>query len=136
MLNGAISWQSPNILYQYVPLIVFKLYDHISKHSIELEILPVKEKIEYYSCLLFYKILTLRSPSYLFDLITYRNDVHHLNLRHRNTLQIPVHTTALFQNSFSYRIAKLMNSLPVSLRNISLPTFKQKLKSFLLERSY
>ena len=111
-------------------------YDHISKHSIELEILPVKEKIEYYSCLLFYKILALRSPSYLFDLITYRNDVHHLNLRHRNTLQIPVHTIALFQNSISYRIAKLMNSLPVSLRNISLPTFKQKLKSSLLERSY
>ena len=111
-------------------------YDHISRDAKQLEILPIKEKIEYHSCMLFYKVLKSKCPTYLHELVTFRNDVHHLNLRHKHTIVIPAHSTAIFQNSFSYRIAKLMNSFKSNTREVSFLTFKRRLKTLLLNRSY
>lgn len=55
----------------------------------------------------FYKILKFKTPEYLYKRLTFRTDIHNLNLRHKNILTIPKHKKEIFKRSFSYNIATL-----------------------------
>lgn len=81
---------------------------------------------------LYYKILKFRSPPYLYNKITFRTDVHHLNLRRKN-INIPKHKHEFFKRSFSYNVALLINSLDLDLAqiNMSSNSFKYKLNKIL-----
>ena len=82
--------------------------------------------------ILSYKIMTSGLPKYLYNKITYRTDVHHLNLRHRGRLQIPCHRTSAFKKSFSYNVVSLWNALPVGAAGLGLGAFRRKIESSLL----
>lgn len=54
-----------------------------------------------------------KTPLYLYNQISFRSDVHNLNIRfEKKTLTLPIHKPALFERYFSYNIAKLWNSIP------------------------
>ena len=54
----------------------------------------------------YYRVLTDKSPPYLYDRLTFRTDVHNIGTRFRGcTLSIPRHSTQLFKRSFSYLIS-------------------------------
>lgn len=83
--------------------------------------------------LFFYKIIKYKSPSYLHDKISYRTDVHNVNVRRKNLLTIPRHNKQLFKRSFSYNIATCINSVDMSNLTLSTLTFKHKYKKWLLQ---
>lgn len=81
----------------------------------------------------FYKIVKYKSPSYLHDKISYRTDIHNINIRRKNLLTIPRHNKQLFKRSFSYNIATCINLINVSGSAHSNLTFKKNYKKYLLE---
>lgn len=105
----------------------------VSHRLKDLKWLNMTNRRKLHSILLFCKIIKHHSPPYLYDKITFRTDVHHLNLR-RNTLTIPKHRSQFFKRSFSYNICRDINaiSLNFDLSN-SIFTLKKKLKRELLE---
>lgn len=72
---------------------------------------------------LYHKIIINRQPSYLYRKITFRTDVHNVNIRFKGTLTPPVFKTEHFKCSFSYNIAYVFNSLPRHLKNCSVAAF-------------
>lgn len=59
----------------------------------------------------FYKIISNKSAACLCSKISFRIEIHNLNLSHRGLLtKHPKHRTGLFKHSFSYQIASVLNS--------------------------
>ena len=74
------------------------------------------------------------APSYLCEKFHVRSDVHDVNTRQKNILDIPMYRSAAGQRTFHYRAVSSWNSLPQSLKNIdSLTHFKVEYKRMLLE---
>lgn len=67
----------------------------------------------------FYKILVNKSPPYLFDRISFRTDVHNVNIRRKDLLTIPRHRKEIFKRSFSYNMAHLINKVNKSIGGFS-----------------
>lgn len=82
----------------------------------------------------FHKLLLHRSPPYLLNKITYRSDVHNINVRFRGSVSIPAHKTEAFKRSFSYQIARIYNPLSNDLKKKSLMSFKKHLRTELLAK--
>lgn len=106
--------------------------EHVTKHLKEVEWLNTEQRRILHSCVLFHKIITLQQPSYLYNKIKYRTDVHNINVRRKGHITIPQHSTALFQSSYSYNIARLYNKVPDDMKRLPLFSFKKKLKKMLL----
>lgn len=75
------------------------------------------------------KILKFKAPSYLFSKIVFRNDIHSLNLRRNNIINIPRHRKEIFKRSFSYNFASCVNSLDARDVECSASVFKSKYKN-------
>lgn len=58
-----------------------------------------------------HKLLLFKYPPYLFKNISFRTDVHNINIRNKGAATIPKHYTEFFKRSFSYNFAKTINSL-------------------------
>ena len=81
---------------------------------------------------LYHKIITLKSPPYLYEKIKFRTDVHTLNIRFKGTLTPPAHQLELFKRSYSYQICKVYNAIENNLKKMSTRHFKIKYKKILL----
>ena len=84
-----------------------------------------------HSACIYYKILKHKCPKYLYNKISFRTDVHHLNLR-RKHVTIPKHNHEFFKRSFTYCIAKFFNSLSLHQSQLvySLISFKHKYRHY------
>lgn len=80
---------------------------------------------------LYHKIILHKRPPYLYNKIKFRTDVHHINVRHRHALTIPLHRLEMFKRSFSYCVPNMYNRLPDSIKNLGLLSFKGMVKEFL-----
>lgn len=107
-------------------------YDPISSHLKEIAWLNIKNRNVLHSCCFFHNILLTKSPPYLYNKITFRTDVHNLNIRRKSTITIPKHKTAEFCFGFSYRIASLYNAIPEVLKVLPCKKFKKQFKEILL----
>lgn len=87
-------------------------YDRISHKLSDLRWLNMHNRVRLHSLNLFHKILREGSPPYLLEKITYRTDVHNINIRYANLITPPVHRTSLFERSFSFNIYWHYNRLP------------------------
>lgn len=85
---------------------------------------------------LFNKLLLLKKPVYLHRKLTFRSDIHNVNIRRKDLLTMPRHHTTGFQKSFSYMICKVLNIMPPDLINNKNSLFKRKLKKMLLENYF
>lgn len=85
---------------------------------------------------LYHKILTNKSPPYLYNKIRFRTDVHNINIRFKGKLTMPAHNTALFERSFSYLIAKYANNLSETIMSTSVNLFKQNITNHLMARNH
>lgn len=81
--------------------------------------LNMKNRRLLHSIALFMKIINTKTPPYLYNKITYRSDVHNLNIRFRGTLTPPIYFSESFKRSFSYNIAQCVNGLPMDVRAIT-----------------
>lgn len=91
----------------------------------------LKDRRDFHSLCLFYKINNQLCPSYLSQYLPEQVDVRAggvYNLRNRGDLSIPRARTTLYQNSFFPRMTQLWNSLDRSISNSSsLAVFKKRL---------
>lgn len=108
-------------------------YDHISHKYAELKWLKMHERRFLHACCLFHNIIISKSPPYLFEKISYRTDVHNINIRKKNLLSIPQHKSRQFRSSFSYTVANFYNRIPDSLKRLNLTAFKYGLRAHLLD---
>ena len=85
--------------------------------------------------LLTFKALKKLSPKYMSDKFSLAKNCHNYNTRqaYKNHVQIPSTKTKFGQRTFSYRAAKIWNSLPPELLSIeSILQFKSSVKNFII----
>lgn len=99
-------------------------YQPISHKLKDTKWLNMKNRRYLHSLTLFRRIIKRGSPPYLYNKIKFRTDIHNINLRHKNTITIPLHSTKFFQRSFSYNVANLFNKF-VDKSNLSPNKFRE-----------
>lgn len=87
---------------------------HISSKLLESGWLNMYHRRILHMLCFYFKIIQTRTPPYLHERLTYRTDVHNLNIRRRTLLTIPKHRGEVFKRSFSYCIVNLLNSFYVA----------------------
>ena len=121
--------------------LIFKLkkFDSISDVLKELHWLPVEARIRYKVLLLTYKSLNGSGPSYLVDMLKFKN--FRRSTRAANDCLIlekpKTNLVTVGDKSFSFYAVELWNSLPLELRSCSsIHSFKRNLKTFLFKQFY
>lgn len=107
-------------------------YDHITPALRAISWLPVSEHLRYRDSLMTYKCMHELVPSYLSEQFHKRNEIHDLNTRNKEDLNIPPYKTTTGQRSFHYRAVKIWNSIDNDLKKLPFKTFKIKLKKKML----
>ena len=113
--------------------------DHITPVLASLHWLPVSSRIEYKVALLTFKILTLRQPDYLSELLHLHIPARQLRSGDKvNQLHVCSVKTAFAGRAFSNAAPTVWNSLPCDATEdlSSLTRFKRKLKTHLFQRTY
>ena len=111
-------------------------YQHITPTLKKLHWLPIKQRIDYKTCLLTYKTLTNQQPTYLYNSLSFPS--HSVSTRSSDSLvlSIPYVRSSLGKRAFSV-IGPLWNSLPSDTRNSSsLPIFRSRLKTHLFKIAF
>lgn len=91
-------------------------FERISHTLQTAEWLNMKNRRFLHSAALYSKVITNKIPPYLFNKITYRSDVHNINIRFKGNLTPPMHATEIFKRSFSFNIVCCLNNLPQNIR--------------------
>jgi hypothetical protein len=113
-------------------------WEHIRPILKSLHWLPISERIEYKLCLLVYKALNGKAPSYIADLLVPHKSSRLLRSTSKKLLEVPCTRTKTYGNrAFSVAGPTLWNSLPDSLRQpLSMDSFKNGLKTYLFEKAF
>ena len=106
------------------------LGDHVSQHVVELFKTNMKQRQLVHMGSMVHQVINTFKPKYLAELIQFRGDLHDINIRRKNNINIPRHNTEFFKSSFPYQAATLYNSIPENLKTLSLACFKRNFKEF------
>lgn len=109
-------------------------FDRISHKLKEAKWLNMSDRRLFHTVCLYQRIIVNKCPTYLYKKISFRTDVHTLNLRFKGLLTPPIRHTEFFKRSFSYTVAYHYNiTIPSSLKKVSTFTsFKRKFRELLL----
>ena len=110
-----------------------KKTDHITPVLADLHWLPIEQRLKYKICLIIYKIMHDKAPSYLAELVQPYVPGHRgLRSSRQGLLQEKFSKHQWGQRSFQVAAPKLWNNLPGSVKlSNSLHTFKKNLKTYL-----
>ena len=89
----------------------------------------MEKRRELHSVVLFHKVIYYQTPPYLLNKITFRSDVHTLNLRFGDRISPPPHRTAMFRRCFTWNIYLLYNQLPHDWKQLTLLSFEKNVKA-------
>lgn len=109
-------------------------YDRISHTLQALNWLNMSNRRLMHTYVIFYKIFKQQCPPYLHNKLTFRSDVHNINIRQKDCLSIPRYRTTFFQRSFTYNVAKYLNNISSANKDISLNSFKFRIRKELLSK--
>lgn len=109
-----------------------KKYSHVSHKLPELKWLKMSDRRLLHLQCFYHKVITSKIPPYLYLRLTFRSDVHNINIRFPHYLTPPCHRTALYERSFTYNIARLYNDLPAHLKTLSYHRFRLCLRGMIL----
>lgn len=93
-------------------------YQHISHKLKDAKWLNMSKRFKLQSACLFHCVINSKKPGYLYNKITYRTDIHNLNIRRKWTLYPPAHKLVVFERCFTFNIYRLWNQLPLTIANI------------------
>ena len=115
-----------------------KKFDHISPVLKQLHWLPVHYRIQYKILLVTYKALNNTAPSYISELLHYKDAPRVLRSSNKDLLHIPKCKLKSYgERAFSRSAPQLWNNLPVELRKSpTLDKFKKDLKTYLFSRAF
>lgn len=108
-------------------------YEKISHKLTDAGWLNMRRRRIGHACLFYYKITKMQKPEYLLNKLSYRSDVHNLNLRFRGRLTPPSHKTGMFKRSFSYQIVDLLNDIPERMKLLTTCSFRKRILGALYE---
>lgn len=106
-------------------------YEHISGKLAQSGWFRMKKYFKISELCLFHSIMNSKTPPYLYNRITFKTDVHNINVRRKDEMLAPRHRTALYEKSFTYRMYKHYYMLPRSIRHLTFKRFKQELRSYI-----
>ncbi|MCW4336379.1 MAG: reverse transcriptase domain-containing protein [Candidatus Thiodiazotropha endolucinida] len=101
----------------------------------ELQWLSFPKRVQYHTIIMTHKALNGQTPAYISNMFTKTSDIHNRCLRSTDNddLRVPFFRTRYYENSFSVNGAKLWNSLPPNIRQITnVNSFKKAVRSYLL----
>lgn len=104
----------------------------VKNKILEIGWLDMDKRRHLHMCCLYQKIIKTGLPAYLFSKIKYTKDIHSVNTRQKNSIQIPKHKTEAYKSSFQYSIANVYNNLKSEFKTLSIESFKKKIKRDLL----
>ena len=96
-------------------------YDHISDGLRSLNWLPIKERLILNDATMIHKCINKLVPDYLVDMFKLRSQVHNRQTRSSSALDILLCRLSTGQRSFTYRGAKLWNSLNSNIKSLKCP---------------
>lgn len=106
---------------------------HISTPLHQLSWLNMKQRRFLHSSTLYHKVITHKQPYYLYKKISFRYNIHGINTRHKNSINIPRCRTVFYHGSFTSSIARTYNKIPHSYKCFkSIASFKNAIKNDLL----
>ena len=113
-------------------------FEHFLKDMKELHWLPIEARIKYKMILITWKCLNGLAPSYLSDLLHYKQEVYLDRNHYQNTLYPPkTNQVTCGDRAFQKAAPDLWNALPAKIRSIDkIDTFKKKLKTHLFIEYY
>ena len=88
-------------------------YQHITPTLKKLHWLPIKQRIDYKTCLLTYKTLTNQQPTYLYNSLSFPSHSVYTRSSDSLVLSIPYVRSSLGKRAFSVIGPRLWNSLPL-----------------------
>ena len=104
-------------------------FDNITPLFLRSGWLNMRQRWILHICYLTFKLLSFRSPSYLYSIFRTNSSYHSSNApstRSQSLLSIPSHRTSKFQALFSYLSSCSYNSLPSEIRSLpSISLFKR-----------
>lgn len=109
-----------------------KKRQRISHKLAEIGWLSMENRRKLHSANLYHRILHSKAPPYLHRKVTYRTDVHNMNVRSKGLLSPPLFRTEFFRRSFTYQAYKLYNSIPETIKVLPFLAFKSAYRKFLL----
>lgn len=102
-------------------------FQHVSHTLGQTKWLRMRDRFKVREATLYHSILTTRKPPYLYDKITFRTDIHNINIRRKDRLDTPKHRTSLFERSFTYRISAVYNNIIDTIKTYPKNRFKAHL---------
>lgn len=106
-------------------------FEHVSHKLHDLHWLNMQNRRHFYSLCLFQKILITKTPPYLYNKISFRSDVHNLNIRFKGLFTPPRHRTSLFERGFKYNIYKLYNKVSSDVHTLNISRFRSTMKNLI-----
>ena len=139
LLYGLPSYELAKLLrVQTARLIVgARRSDHMTPILRDLHWLPIPARLEFKILLLTFKCLHNQGPSYLRELLKFRNPSWTLRSSMQSLLQNSYRPNTLYygERAFAFAAPKLWNSTPEHIKSASsLSTFKTALKTYLFRR--
>lgn len=132
--------QTLQVIQNNAARLVFKLpyKSHITSSLISLHWLKIAERIHFKLCLMVFKCLTCKAPSYLQDTIVKSKSVRYTRLSQDTTrLVVPKASKKYGENGLSFKGPYLWNMLPSEIRESpSIDIFKSRLKTHLFNISF
>ena len=107
-------------------------YDHVSEALKSLKWLNVRDKLLFNDLVMVYKCLKNLTPGYLHRRFQYRAKTQQRVTRQNKDLTLPRYRLATGQKTFSYRGAKLYNSIAKDIRDTgNFNAFKKRIFKYL-----
>ena len=114
-----------------------KMCNHITPVLKSLHWLPVLQRCAFKTALLTFKAIHGLAPSYISELIKYRNPSRDLRSLNDILLDVPRSKSSVGSRAFVVSAPSLWNSLPYDIRtSVSLASFKSKLKTYLFSVAF
>ena len=98
----------------------------------EIKWLPLNEHLHYRDTIMTFRCMKGLAPTYLCESLRRRKSIHHHNTRNRESLDIPPSKTKSGQRRFLHRAVNIWNNLDKDFKQLSLTSFKKKLKMHML----
>lgn len=107
-------------------------FDSISDNIKDLCWLKLDKLVSLRYIVFVHRLLMTSTPAYLKAKLITRDNVHTCHIRHKLTLTMPQHSTAIFRRSFTYNAVTLYNSVNSDYKTLSSVRFKSAIKALLL----
>lgn len=111
-------------------------YQHISHKLKTSKWLNMENRFTLARASLYHTIILTQKPAYLYNKVTYRTDIHNVNIRRKDLITLPQYKLSLFRRSFTYDLYILYNSLSTNTKQLTKKHFKKHLFKTLFDSQW